>query len=501
MKSSVKYSLFNKDEYTLIIACLFGLASLISVHTNHIGSFLAVLEYIFVYISIVRGKVLDAFLYYLIFTTFSFEVESFLYLGTPPFTLHSFLNPPIVGGWLHIFTIILICFHVRKEYGKLSKETEGYKFLTWLFVLLFTGIFMGWLGYLINDNGIRLRSATHHVLIFSETLRYFSLVTFFWSGLLLSQNCHSRPIILNCCKNILICLCFIAIVSFFMGYEAYASQKETGNMLVPLASLFIPTLLVIKDGYKNLKYYHIVTLITIFVIILSYNRPNVMGSKWYLVLVGTLYMVFVSYLRIKSVAWFVVVAIMGLFVISSFSEVLITFFSNSDYNVWKANQAFGALDIFSHNSFNDWFLSLAPSAAYRIDEPVNIGIEFFEKPLFAPLGKGFGGTTIHHTTLMYWEQGNGTYSDDQIALGAYNAMHESIAVIFLRHGLLGIVFLVIYLIRLIKKIPYSNWTFVGILWFVFFWRYGISFWIGALAMAIALTAKTDVKDRIKGLFS
>ena len=70
-------------------------------------------------------------------------------------------------------------------------------------------------------------------------------------------------------------------------------------------------------------------------------------------------------------------------------------------------------------------------------------------------------------------------------------MHESINVIFLRHGILGIVFIVSTFTSAVKKITKSPWAIGGIIWFVFYWGIYISWWMGAAMLVMALSFSND----------
>ena len=106
-------------------------------------------------------------------------------------------------------------------------------------------------------------------------------------------------------------------------------------------------------------------------------------------------------------------------------------------------------------------------------------------------GKGFAGTTLHHTNLLDWERGGGTFSREQITHGIYYQMHESINLIYLRHGLCGLTFFISMISSLIKHIKCSPWAAIGLIWFVFYWGFGNTLWIGAVAIVLALNTQSD----------
>ncbi len=485
----VEQTIYKDFKVSFFIITIFGVANLFSIYNQYLGTFLSIIEYAIVLLFIGQKKPLSAVISFLIFNTLSYEIDSFLYLGNAPFQRGSFTDVPVLGPFVHMFITFLLLFETINKYGNGFNKTDGSYFIKWILVLLVTGSIQGFICLVFNDNGI-LGSPSYPTITILETLHFASLVSFLWTCFILSQNDNYGSILINNCAILLLGLCLICVISAVLGYEAYSNEQENGNLLAPLASLFIPFMLTFM-GKKNGSLGYVIAALLI--IVLCFFKPNVMGSKWYLVIAASLFVLFMSVLKVKRVSTYFIFAIIALIVINKFSEVLISLLSNNSYNEWKAGQALGTIDFFQYSSPQQWFYNLAPSAAYRIDELLNAGIEFINKPFYAFFGKGFAGTTIHHTPFLYWEAGGGTFSDEQIKIGAYYAMHESLAVIFLRHGILGVVFFVDIMIRLIKQISKNNWALLGILWFLFFWRYGISFWIGgtALIMSFSLNMNTS----------
>lgn len=488
MGKKIESNLFEKNQYTLIIAFLFGLLNLFSVKVVHLGTFLSIIEYALIIYELARGKTLSAFLFFLIFDTVSYEMDYFLYLENPPFTRYSFFVLPFVGPFAQIFTIILIYFQTKRKYGRIKPSSDSSYFMRWLLILLIAGVLQGFICILLNDNRTG-DSSLYPVVYIIETMKYVALMAFLGAGFLLSEGEYNRKVIIGCSKTLLLSLGLIALISVLIGYEAYTTEVISGNLLAPMASLFIPfsfTFMSYEGIAKGKGINFILFAISILILLVCFVRPNVMGSKWYLVVGASLFVWFSSTIHIKSIRTYFIMVVGAFVLINVLAEPLTALFSNNDYNSWKASQLIDSIDILRYNSFYEWFFSLAPSPAYRIDELLNIGIEYIEKPLYALFGKGFGGTTLHHTPFLNWEKGGGTFSNEQIQLGAYYAMHESLAVIFLRHGILGIVFFIDTIVSLIRKIPYSNWAMLGLIWFFFFWSYCLSFWFGALAIPLCM---------------
>jgi len=73
-------------------------------------------------------------------------------------------------------------------------------------------------------------------------------------------------------------------------------------------------------------------------------------------------------------------------------------------------------------------------------------------------------------------------------------MHETMGVIYLRHGLLGIAFMFIVVKMLFKRLNQNPWAMIGLLWFAFFWGWCVSFRLGTMAIILALAYKPSEKS-------
>ena len=127
---------------------------------------------------------------------------------------------------------------------------------------------------------------------------------------------------------------------------------------------------------------------------------------------------------------------------------------------------------------------------FRLDELMNIGIEYLNKPLYFIFGKGLGGTTLHYTNFenLDW-LGEASFTKEQRVNGFFYQMHETMGILFLRHGFLGIIFMFIVVKMLFKRLSKTPWAIIGLLWFIFFWGWSVSFRLGALALILAIAYK------------
>lgn len=132
------------------------------------------------------------------------------------------------------------------------------------------------------------------------------------------------------------------------------------------------------------------------------------------------------------------------------------------------------------------------SAQFRILEFITISDYFLKHPQYLLLGKGVGGGVPNSGFFVYSET---AFSDDQYKSNQFSVMHESINVVFLKCGLIGLVFLVISLVDGFKRIKYDPLFFIGIVWLFFYWAYSINLlFIGLPAFLIAYRKMEKNKD-------
>lgn len=466
----------------LFIITIFGVCNVIGTNVLPLSLFIALCEYSVLLLLLFRGKFEKALIYYVAFLSVNIELDAFIYEGDVGVTRYNFFVLPILGNLPFYFTAYIIAIGVISRYKKPTNKT--YKtFSSWLMWLTITGIISITIAMVLNDNNT-MSYPKYWTIPVATTLSFLSLVALFYATYILCSQDRFRNFISLRMRYILISVGLVGIYSTVVGFSGFYGNEAT--MLAPLAIGFVPCLLIVGKNAdhitKALSY-----SVAVLAVVCAFFMPTVIGSKWYIIIFMTFVVCYVYNLRVKSVGKFVVVLVSALVVLTLIAEPIISLFGDSSFNTWKITQALNLIDLFRYNSAAEWYANMDDSPLYRFDELVNIFEEFCDKPFYFLFGKGFGGTTLHHTNLLYWEGGNGTFSEDQIAMGAYYAMHESMAVLFLRHGILGLCFLFYYIFQLIKRLSYCEWALISLLWLFFYWQYGTSLRIGAVLFALTLT--------------
>lgn len=467
---------------------LFCLLNIISTQVPRLGLIVALLEYYIVFECISKGKFTKAFIALIIFCSLTMEHDMAIYLsGEAPFERYSFFHLPIVGPFLLFFVVFFVFWNVYRSKYKLvnaiaSKPVKRLK--KWLIALLLTGVLSSIIALSMNDNGV-LGTSFYMVVSIVETTKYLCVCCIIAGSLLIASTNVGREELTASCVDLLIGSTLSSLLFLVLTGITGFYNKEEGILLSPLVVSFSPLLLVFGqkcDGWKKM----VCNITGISIIITSFFFPMFMGSKWYLILLAT----FLGFIGIKFGKSSIKYALIGLGVLFVAAIPILLSLARSSENTfisWKLSQALALFDFASYSSVENWFFVLEDSPKFRIDEFINISLEYIAKPFYFFFGKGFGGTTLHHTTLLYWESGNGTFSAEQIANRAYYGMHESVNVLYLRHGLFGLLFFLAVLRDLFRSLSKSPLTVIAIIWVLFFWNWSYSLWLGAMAVGVAVS--------------
>ena len=473
----------------ILWVALVAFLSILSTSSPALSYTITIVQYAIVYYCIVSGKLFQAFIFFMLFTSATLEIDFYVYYGgRAPFNRWSFFNPNLA----YRFTAIVLMVLILSKYGRQLRIILHNKALKriyyWMILLLTTGCISVILGLVLGDNVVSIPAVFNKVLGF---LVYFSIIII--TIIFASDKLH-RNNLAEISVAVLSGVTLSAIVSILLGFRGYyGTEYET--MQAPMLVGFAPCLLAFIKNPKLINRIAYLTL-SVLIIILAFNAPSVIGSKWYLIIVASI--VFFTYRTVPNLNPIVIVllAVALIFIVPTIGMMLSDIMSEHAYNNWKFNQAIKTLDIFSYNTISDWFLDQDESARFRIDEPINIAIEYLNHPLYALFGKGIGGTTQHYTVFTDWSMG-AAFTDSQIKIGHFYDMHETFAVLFLRHGFLGIVFFIDMLILTIKHMKYSPFGMWGFLWFFFYWAFGFSFMLGIIPFILALTTTTNEISFIK----
>lgn len=475
------YLMENISFKKILIYIVFGVLNLLGTKSFSLGLLFTIFEYLVVLTYIVIGQNYKALIAFLAFTSLSLEIDAYIYLnGEGLFARYHFLNPPYIGELLYDSLTCLLYVLVYRQY-KQDINNSGTTFIKWLWVLGLTGAVSIFVGIALNNHQL-INTGWYPKLAFSLLFKYIAFVFFCISFYYIAIS-NERNRLESDVLSILVGVTVVGVLSVVFGYHGYYGQNEN-IMLAPLAICFCPTLLIFSNGRHWSNYFIISLVIVLF--FLSLGHSIVIGSKWYIILAFTIIYLICKKLSITSIWTVLFVSFVILLLLPVLADTLKSLLNLSEFNGFKLDQSIRFLNIFSNDSIYDWFINLDESARFRIDEPINIMQDYVNSPGYGLMGKGFGGVIPHYTSFCIWDTPS-AFTEDQRKFGLYYSMHETFSVLFLRHGVLGIVFFITVLVSLFKRWN-SQWFVFGLIWFLFYWSFGISFRIGAVALILAVTA-------------
>lgn len=470
----------------ILLISLFIFLNVFSSTVSYVGAVLSICEVIVIGLLLLKGDIINSFIILLICISGSLEMSSFVYLNGDGHTLYSIYNLPVLSIFGFYFITFLIFIMSYQKYAHRCHESlrdnRGIrKFLKDLPLLFITGLFTGLIAILVNDNGINAYSWSSTALI-TNSLRILSMMCFIATGVYLLSDSRNYSRVESTIVEILFSFIVVSSITVILGWHGYYG-RITNIMLMPLASSLCPMLFVIPAFYKvkrPILYYVSAGAFTVESMFLN----SLMGSKFYMIPLFSLLIYVVVTMRRGRFKSLILIGIGFLLVLVNSGSIL-NLITGTEYGQWKYNQFINVFN-FSGGGLVNWYNNVDASPRFRIDEFVNIALEYVHKPFYALFGKGNAGSIIHRWGTTDWNRGNGTFADYQISSGIFLSMHESINVLFIRHGLVGLFFFLSTVISAIKRVLKSPWAIGGIMWIFFYWGIYISWWIGAIMLVMSM---------------
>lgn len=453
------------DWRIVVLAFLLYLLHALTLKIVVVASIIAICESGVLLFLVIKRK-LDLYLYALVVilaTTFEFPTFIDESLGFIP----SILMLPLVHGYF--FLLLSLCFLPQllgnvSIWKTVSNNSMFLVFFTFVSLTLILGIIMGILSIFIDDV-----SKNSHFLFFMKdlvTLGAFNIcaLNFMYSFLVYPQFKQNLELIIF---SVLVAMIFAALFILLIGTKGYYGTNEV--VLMPL-SFFFSTSIVFFLLYKKYRKKHITLLmfLSCIALFIQFTYSNALGGKsWLIIFVILIACLMFWYKRAKLKLIFgsVLIVLIFPFLLNAINKKI----EGDSLSSSKLTQALFLISIMDI----DWYANLPLSPKIRIEEFLNTNLEFLEHPSFMLLGKGFGGG---HQDYRY---AYGAYNPAAFSLEEYNngyfvGMHESLNVIFLKFGLLGLALCGFLMFRCYFSSNKSPWLILGCLWFVFFWGYSFA---------------------------
>lgn len=478
---NIKIYDFKLIAYFSVVMLLY----VIGVQYSIIGQAVGCIAFFICALYLAFGKPEKAFLHFILNLTFSIESAFFATGQASGVVVYSFIVLPFITiyGVFALNIFLFISLHNNKKDGKLLLDVSGgsgpgIKFIeAFCKYLLVSGLVMLFITMIVNDNGI-MNQTWYGGSVRSELFRMFMLILTILNTIAVIKKTKGNECDLS--RWLVAMLAALSVVGFIAeitGLHGYR-MGLTNVSALPLFSFFGIGLIFFFKFSKSYseKIITIIFVVSLFVLMIIKSTP--LGGKWFLVVAITLLFLVYSYTDSLKGPIITILVITFLYYVVK-NNIIEFVFQGNDYMLKKYNE-FKTLFQFAGNlSKSD------ASIAFRLDEIKNVWIEICKNPIYFLFGKGIVGTTLHHTNVYSWWAA-GTFSEVQSRAGIFFQMHESIAVILLKYGVIGITGLVYMLIKAFKSVKVSPWGIIGFIWLLFYFGIYNSMLFGAVCLVLAL---------------
>lgn len=454
----------------IVICVLLLIATCYSCQNIRIGEIVAILEAGIVIFLAGTGRIDAAVIVHNIFLACSIEVSLFVYSEYT--MMYSYSYMPYIhryGPLVIEIGLLLVILFMQKGKVRLvnisGEKTWMDQFVQYITIMIVAGFFISLIVIAFNDNGINTLSW------YSDS--YFREITY-WAILLIDiliiyNRFKNSPTFANFLKKSLISLFlavpFASVLSISLGFHGNYSY-HINVLLMPLISFYAVGLAVFPSykDYRLLIFYICAGIM--FVAQLTMTNPLL--GKWILYIIAIVIVILLNNLSRERFIRFIGILLLLLIAVLFFGNTVL---ESNELLKYKFEQAIGAISL-----GNSWLNNMSSSPSIRIEELLNAGVEFSHKPWFFLFGKGIGGTTLHWINWNNWNI-TSAFPAEQFSSGVFMGMHESMNILFLKYGLVGILFFIWVIVKSVRNISKSPWVFLGLFWFVFFINTYISLYI------------------------
>ena len=478
------------DKKYLVIAILLLIFNVTFVTSLPTMAMMSYFQFFFlIFLLLFKGT--KSFLsYFVLFSATSFEVAGFVDVDLE--YLYSIANLPYLGFSAY-FILLIVAIYILIKNNKFrieSKIDRNYKLILFFSVyIIISGCLGALICYIFNDNDL---PSEIFFKFFKQDLAVYVGTSLFIIFFVLHLIYY--PELIDFLKfrifTLLVSLIVVTVISVLFRFNGTYGSHDI--ILMPLTSFYSITILLFafrKDLYSR-KLAFILFLVSLF---FQFTFSTALGGKSWVLLSLLLLLVMIIFYKngnkFTLVVWIILIVSLVIVAVTSILPMLMI---TSDDNLItsKALEAFSLIDFTS----GDYLSNIPDSPKNRIDEFVNIFIEYTNKSTFSIFGKGFGGTTRDHENLFGSFLAS-YYTDDEYLYNAFNFMHESINNTFLKFGFAGLFLFMMILFRILKSKDMNPFLAIGFVWLVFFYGYTNSlatFGISALLLGFSKYDENDI---------
>lgn len=468
MKVKIKKEEIESAKQILGIACIFCLNS-ICYRSTIVSILVGIIEVGVTVYCLLSRKLEDFLLCFLLMACSAIENPIFAF-GDSTFTFYSFLKLPYINSY-HVYLLIFLAIVKNASYLPIIwRDKSKMATLVKLFIVLFLSqIIMFLVTIFLNDNNINYLSGILNYSIRDAFYLFMTVGMLVISCICLEKNNRFverlKKFILSFFIGMIISVAFLITI-----HNYYYTQENTTIILTCSLCFFITNTIIILFFQEDKPYLFLFLGIVTILIQRSYTLG--IAGTWWVMIACTLILFIICAipkpLTKKNIVRFFLI-VFGALIILKLTKVEDLGQSINNYQVsYKLESFKNILDL--GTDINSWYTGLGDSIQTRIEEIVNIFIEYKLKPGYALLGKGFGGTIHKYWGISDWNMQGATFSNAEIWYKTYSTLHTGIAEIFINSGFFGIgvyVWIIIMAIKQALNKKRNCWIYIG-MWGVLF---------------------------------
>ena len=467
----------SENRITINISLLLGLSLLISLHlvclyVSALAIIIAIIENILVYNFLFKGNYKTALIYMCVFYTTNYGNAVFFGTAHDLDTIYFIENLPLLHGGLMILSFVMLFLTLKLSVRKIKHTTSNILSKFSIYTIC-TGVLMGFLSIIVN--GFQYRAIISDI---NQCVIPALMILFFLD--VLEDTLFAKKYF-SLVFHILISYIIIGWVTITLNIYADFVQVREKVLMLPLPSFYISSVILFIGMMRTGKDKLIIVVAFLSTIYFQLFYDSCMNGKSWIVFTTTI-IVGLYYLAknikrsfILYSSFFVVLSVFAIKLAPKVSSVIL---DTENLKLLEFVSLFEAAD---SGDLDD----MDQSSRFRFIEFINVTEQYIDEPSFALTGRGYGGSI--HSNGYFSVRSESGFTDDQYDSNKFYRLHESMNVIYLKFGLIGLFFFILILCKLLKGFKNSPWSYIGFIWMLFFWGYQNSLlFIGLPAMVYAL---------------
>lgn len=408
--------------------------------------FITLFQVIYIYILIIKGKIDDAVFWHFVFTITSVSITTMLLkegimYGYDSYKIISSLS------FSYLNTVLLLLLSIKRKIKTDNLLFRLFKLLLFLFI---SGIILGFIGISFGD----------YFLEYFFIHAFYMLMIVLNALLLLLRNSeYLGKSLLGAIIALLIfspiCTTIVYLMGFSSAYGSFDALIQTELDFYSISLLFL------LPYVRNIKYK---LLICVSLFCLVYNILSAGGGREIMIIMIALFIFLFLILRgnlLLSNKSLKVLKVSSIVIVSTFVYFIlnVALLDKSSIFAYKMEEVISLFSMFSAKDIFELSEYVGPSLYVRIASLIDIVNDNLNSPLKLLIGNGYGGYFTdslgmfsHRTTLE-----DGGWPLKYVLLGKFPYGHDSIAVVPLLNGLVGLYMIVVFAF---KELKYINKNFL-----------------------------------------